>query len=260
MSDQNPTRNQLARMLQQRLESLRASGLDWLPFSSEPISFPILSEEAEAMSEPEVAVDPEERTRHELQVLAEEISGCVRCDNLASTRTQTVFGTGMLNPDLCFIGEAPGADEDAQGEPFVGAAGQLLTNIIGAMGLSREEVYICNTIKCRPPGNRTPRIDEVHNCREYLLRQLELVNPAFLCALGGTAARFLLGIENFSVGRYRQRVLNWNGIPVVVTYHPAYLLPHRSNSQQEIYSKKKLVWDDMKFLLRQMGKPVPGEE
>ena len=193
-----------------------------------------------------------ERRRTELQRLAQVVSGCPRCKQLVSTRTQTVFADGSPGAQLCFIGEAPGADEDAQGVPFVGAAGQLLNKIIAAMGFTREEVYICNIIKCRPPGNRTPLPDEVANCREYLDRQLELAQPRFIVALGGTAATNLLQ-TTLALGKLRGKFHDYKGIPVVVTYHPAYLLPHRAPE------KKKEVWDDMKMLLAKMGRPVPAK-
>jgi DNA polymerase len=161
-----------------------------------------------------------------------------------------VFGVGAVGPELCFIGEAPGADEDAQGEPFVGAAGQLLNRIIAACGMKREDVYICNIIKCRPPGNRTPQADEAANCSEFLIRQLELVKPKYICCLGSTAARYLLN-TTAALGQLRGRFHDYHGIPVLCTYHPAYLLPHRAPQ------KKKDVWDDMKMLLARMGRPVP---
>jgi DNA polymerase len=147
------------------------------------------------------------------------------------------------------IGEAPGADEDRQGEPFVGAAGQLLNRILQACGFRRDEVYICNVIKCRPPGNRTPKPEEAANCREYLDRQIELVRPKFICCLGGTAALHLLGVP--SLARLRGRVHDYQGIPVICTYHPAYLLPHRQPA------KKKEVWEDMQMMLKRMGRPIP---
>jgi uracil-DNA glycosylase len=192
-----------------------------------------------------------DQRRQELQVLAEEVKKCTRCAGLCSTRTQTVFGSGRPGVELCFVGEAPGADEDAQGLPFVGAAGQLLTKIIEACGLKRDDVYICNTLKCRPPGNRTPLPNETANCREYLERQIRLVQPKFICALGGSAANSLLGTSPGGLGKLRGRMHDFKGIPVLVTYHPAYLLPHRSPD------KKKDVWEDMKFLLTQMGRPIP---
>jgi DNA polymerase len=191
-----------------------------------------------------------EQRRQELKVLVDKVCQCARCPELASTRTQTVFGVGQVGAELCFIGEAPGADEDAQGEPFVGAAGQLLDKIIAACKMKREEVYICNIIKCRPPGNRTPLPNEAANCREFLEQQLELIQPKFICALGSTAARYLLNTTQ-GIGQLRGRFHDYRGIPVMCTYHPAYLLPHRSPG------KKKDVWEDMKMLLAKMGRPVP---
>jgi DNA polymerase len=190
-----------------------------------------------------------EQRRQELKMLVEKVCQCALCAELASTRTQTVFGVGQVGAELCFIGEAPGADEDAQGEPFVGAAGQLLDRIIAACKMKREEVYICNIIKCRPPGNRTPLPNEAANCREFLERQLELIQPKFICALGSTAAKYLLSTTQ-GIGQLRGRFHDYRGIPVMCTYHPAYLLPHRSPG------KKKEVWEDMKMLLAKMGRPV----
>src|SRR5436309_14856975 len=190
----------LKRQLHGHLRSLRAAGVEWLPLGSpleatsaaptpdvltapEPVRQLSLLDDAEAPA-PALTLTIEQR-RHALQLLAEEVRPCTKCAELCSTRTQTVFGQGEPGVELCFIGEAPGADEDAQGLPFVGAAGQLLNKIIAACGLKREDVYICNILKCRPPGNRTPLANEAANCREYLDRQLELVQPKFICALGG---------------------------------------------------------------------------
>src|SRR5262249_40270464 len=161
---------------------------------------------------------PEQR-RQELAVLAAEVALCHRCPELVISRTQTVFGVGPVGVELCFVGEAPGADEDAQGEPFVGAAGQLLNKIIAACKFKGEEVYICNTLKCRPPNNRAPLPNESANCRGYLRRQLELVQPKFLCALGTSAAQSLLGTTE-SIGKLRRRFHDFNGIPTICTYHP----------------------------------------
>jgi DNA polymerase len=155
-----------------------------------------------------------------------------------------VFGVGNPNAELCFVGEAPGADEDAQGEPFVGAAGQLLTRIIGAMGLQRSDVYICNVLKCRPPGNRPPEPDEIANCRSFLERQLEIIQPKFICALGAHAAKTLLD-SSLSIGRLRGRFHQYRGIPVLCTYHPAYLL--------RTPEAKKDVWEDIQVLMKEMG-------
>src|SRR5262249_15923261 len=127
--------------------------------------------------------------RHELTVLAQQVAGCSRCPQLFSTRTQTVFGVGPIDPDICFAGEAPGGDEEAKGEAVVGKAGQLLNKIIAACGFTREQVYICNTLKCRPPANRTPLPEERDNCRGFFDRQLALVKPKYIVALGATAAK-----------------------------------------------------------------------
>jgi DNA polymerase len=182
-----------------------------------------------------------------LEVLEQEVAGCTLCGELALARTQTVFGVGNPKARLVFLGEAPGADEDRLGEPFVGRAGQLLNKILAACKLRREDVYILNILKCRPPGNRNPLPDEAANCRRYLDRQLELIGPAFICCLGSVAAQNLLGTTE-SIGRMRGRVLNYKGARVVCTYHPAYLLRNPA--------AKKDAWDDMKFLMREMGTPV----
>jgi DNA polymerase len=186
--------------------------------------------------------------RQALDVLRDRVAGCTRCAELLATRTQTVFGEGPFDPELCFIGEAPGYNEDQQGRPFVGDAGQLLDKIIAACGFTRHEVYICNILRCRPPGNRTPVLTEAQNCREYLDRQLELIRPKYICALGACAAQNLLGTTE-GIGRLRRRFHDYNGIPVLCTYHPAYLL--RSPE------KKRDVWDDMKLLLARMGRTLP---
>jgi DNA polymerase len=174
-----------------------------------------------------------------------EVAGCTRCAELAATRTQTVFGVGNASARLCFFGEAPGADEDRQGEPFVGRAGQLLTDIIQkGMGLRREDVYILNVLKCRPPENRNPLPDEVANCRGYFERQLEIVRPEFICCLGAVAAQNLLGTKA-PIGKLRGKFYDYHGIRVLVTFHPAYLLRNPD--------AKKQVWDDIRMLMREMG-------
>jgi len=254
---------ELGRHARQHLESLRAAGVEWLPLGSPPSvpTAPIPVSEAPApIREPHAeelfaaaaerpALDPEER-RKTLHLLKEEISHCTRCPELAAKRTQTVFGVGRMDPDVCFIGEAPGADEDAQGEPFVGAAGQLLNRIIVACGMKREEVYICNILRCRPPGNRLPLPNEAANCREYLDRTLDLIQPKFICCLGACAAQNLLH-TTLSAGRLRGRFHDYRGTPVLVTFHPAYLLRNPA--------AKRDVWEDMKMLLARMGRPIPGK-
>jgi uracil-DNA glycosylase family 4 len=257
-----PTPEELACQARQHLESLRAAGVEWLP-AAHTAPLPVRPAQAPAtVTAPTLFAAAEgepslEQRRQALELLAEQVSTCSRCSELFCTRTQTVFGQGSPGAELCFIGEAPGADEDAQGLPFVGPAGQLLNKIIAACGLKREEVYIGNILKCRPPGNRTPRADEAANCREYLERQLELVAPKFICTLGGCAAQNLLQTTQ-SLGRLRGRFHDYKGIPVLCTYHPAYLLPHRSPDKQTELERKKAVWEDMKLLLARMGRPVPA--
>jgi uracil-DNA glycosylase len=252
------TVNELRQQLLTRLRHLRGAGVDWLP-NAPPLeaAAPLPSEAAptDASAFDIVAEAPAprlslEERRLSLQTLVEDVRACTRCTDLAAARTQTVFGDGPLDVELCFVGEAPGADEDAQGVPFVGAAGQLLNRIIAASGFKREEVYICNILKCRPPGNRTPLADEAHNCRDFLDRQLALVQPKYIVALGGCAATNLLQ-TTLSIGKLRGRFHDYHGIPVMVTYHPAFLLPHRSPHM------KGEVWNDMKMLLQKMGRPVP---
>ncbi len=182
-----------------------------------------------------------------LAVLQDQVRGCTRCAELASTRTQTVFGVGDPRARLCFLGEAPGADEDRTGEPFVGRAGQLLTRIIEACGMTRDEVYILNVLKCRPPGNRNPLLEESHNCRSYLLRQFDLIQPEFICCLGAVAAQNLLQTTT-TIGRLRGKLHDWRGVKVACTYHPAYLLRNPA--------AKTETWEDMKFLMAAMGRPI----
>jgi DNA polymerase len=167
---------------------------------------------------------------------------------LVASRTQTVFGVGDPLAKVCFFGEAPGADEDAAGEPFVGRAGQLLNKIIEAITLKRENVYILNVLKCRPPGNRPPADDEIANCRGYFERQLEIIRPQYIVCLGATAAKALLQTP-WSIGRLRGKFHDYQGSKVLATYHPAYLLRNPA--------AKADVWDDMKLLMHDMGIEVP---
>jgi uracil-DNA glycosylase family 4 len=184
--------------------------------------------------------DREER----LKAIAARVAVCTRCQELASARTQTVFGVGNPEAEIMFLGEAPGADEDRQGEPFVGAAGQLLNRILEASQLKRTDVYICNILRCRPPGNRNPLPDEAANCREYLDGQIEIIDPDYIVCLGSVAAKNLLGLTE-SIGKLRGRMLQYGRAKVVCTYHPAYLLRNPA--------AKKDVWEDMKFLMRDRG-------
>jgi DNA polymerase len=243
------------------LQRLGSAGIEWLPegppliVSRSPDTGGSPGDSTSALSEVPLAASSTElsleQRRQALQVLAEEVKGCTRCAELCATRTQIVFGDGPPGVELCFVGEAPGAEEDAQGLPFVGPAGQLLNRIIAGCGLRREDVYICNILRCRPPGNRTPLPNEAANCRGFLERQLELVQPKFICALGGCAATNLLQ-TTLSIGKLRGRFHDYKGIPVLVTYHPAFLLPHRNPGA------KREVWEDMKLLLKRMGRTVPS--
>jgi DNA polymerase len=171
-----------------------------------------------------------------LQVVRDEMGDCQRC-KLAPSRKNLVYGVGNPDADLVFVGEAPGADEDAQGEPFVGKAGQLLTKMIEAMGYSRADVYICNVLKCRPPGNRNPEPDEVASCEPFLKRQLAAIRPRMIVALGKFAAQCLLR-DDTPITRLRGGFRSYEGIPLMPTLHPAYLLRDPS--------KKKLAWEDLK--------------
>jgi uracil-DNA glycosylase len=171
-----------------------------------------------------------------LKVLRDDIGDCQRC-KLAGGRTNLVFGVGNPNADLVFVGEAPGADEDARGEPFVGKAGQLLTKMIEAMGYRREDVYICNVLKCRPPGNRNPEPDEVQTCEPFLKRQLAAIRPRMIVALGKFAVQCLLR-DDSPISRLRGNFRTYEGIPLMPTFHPAYLLRDPS--------KKKPAWEDLK--------------
>ena len=188
-------------------------------------------------------VDPSQKPS-ELAVIQQEVAECMKCEELCHRRTQTVFGVGDPSTRLVFVGEGPGADEDRQGEPFVGAAGQLLDKIIGACKLSRHDVYILNTVKCRPPGNRNPNPTELSNCWGYAERQLEVIQPEFICCLGSVAARTVLNTTQ-SIGKLRRKFHSYRGSKVLVTYHPAYLL--------RTPSAKKHVWEDMKLLMAEMG-------
>lgn len=244
-----------------RLESLAMAGVEQLPRVGRPAQA--------TLAEPETSEDPVPRKQPPsetlfdapadlaepaggepvspaatLEILQQEVAGCTLCQELASTRTQTVFGVGNPRARLCFMGEAPGADEDRTGEPFVGRAGQLLTKIIEACHLTRDDVYILNVLKCRPPGNRNPTPQESANCKQYLRRQLELIAPEFICCLGAVAAQNLLQTSE-SIGRLRGRVHTYRGIKVVCTYHPAYLLRNPS--------AKRPCWEDMQMLMAQMG-------
>jgi len=186
-------------------------------------------------------VQPQPQPAESLEVIREDIGDCQRCQ-LCRSRTRIVFGAGSPRARLMFIGEGPGQEEDRAGEPFVGAAGQLLTRIIAAIKLSREEVYIANVVKCRPPDNRTPAPEEIATCSPFLRRQILSIRPLFICTLGGCAAQSLLGTTE-PISRLRGRLYGYEGIRVLPTFHPAYLLRNPE--------KKRAVWDDMKLLMKE---------
>jgi len=194
--------------------------------------------------EPEVgAVVPAEERAAALQMIREDLGNCTRCA-LHKGRNTIVYGVGNPAARLMFVGEGPGADEDAQGLPFVGRAGQLLNNMIAAMGLTREECYIANVVKCRPPGNRTPEPEEANTCSPFLFRQIDVVRPQVLVALGATAATYLLGARQPLAG-LRGRVHAFRGMSLIVTYHPAFLL--RDPRQ------KKEAWGDLQIAMKELG-------
>ncbi len=173
-----------------------------------------------------------------------QVKACRKCLDIVDFRRQTVFGVGSMRPAVCFMGEAPGADEDRLGEPFVGRAGQLLTKIIAAMKMRREDVYILNALKCRPPQNRTPVPEEIENCRHFVEAQLDILQPKYIVCLGAVSVRSILQ-SNLSIGRLRGRFHQYRGARVVVTYHPSYLLRNED--------AKRLVWEDMQMLMRELG-------
>ena len=184
-----------------------------------------------------------------LTAIRDDIGDCTRCKLHTQGRTQVVFGVGNPSADLMFVGEAPGADEDIQGIPFVGRAGQLLTKMIEAMGFKRDEVYIANVLKCRPPGNRNPEPDEIATCEPFLFRQLASIQPKVVIALGAFAARTLLQTQD-PISRLRGRVFDYRGVKLIPTFHPSFLL--RSPGY------KREAWDDLKKALALLGREIPG--
>ncbi|MEK7866919.1 MAG: uracil-DNA glycosylase [Planctomycetota bacterium] len=207
--------------LRERLELELAGGLDVLPRGKRPVAAPAPVDAARpAASVRKLPIHPPADTP--LGKVCEEALGCTRC-KLAKTRTQVVFGVGNPKSILMFVGEAPGGDEDAQGEPFVGRAGQLLTKLLGEAGLTRQEVYIANVLKCRPPGNRPPEADEVAQCTTWLRKQLELIRPKLLCALGNPSLKFFLGADK-RIMQARGRFYPTDSFLVFPTLHPSYLL------------------------------------
>lgn len=209
-----------------------------------PVSF-------DALAPLPVEIVPAERRAAALEAVRAEIGDCTRCPLAYAGRHTIVFADGDPNARLMFVGEGPGADEDAQGLPFVGKAGQLLNNMITAIGLRREEVYIANIVKCRPPGNRTPEFAEASTCSQFLLKQIDIVRPQVIVALGATAATYLLGVRQ-SLGSLRGRWHSTRGAKVAVTYHPAFLL--RDPRQ------KGEAWKDLQMVMAELGLKPPAKK
>ncbi len=215
-----------------------------LPGETVPSSAPSLDPQAKAAA---------------FAALRERALACVKCPHLASSRKTVVFGVGSIDAQLMFVGEAPGADEDEQGEPFVGKAGQLLTKIIQATGLQRADVYIGNILKCRPDtpgqsaGNRKPTTDEMATCIPYLHEQIDLIRPKVLVALGATAVEGLLG-KTIGITKLRGTWKTYRGIPLMPTYHPAYLL------RNQAMSEKRKVWEDMLAVMEKLGMPISEKQ
>ncbi len=232
-------------ILLQQLRSLRCAGLTHLPHGSLPEQLPPQPPQAtEAPMSPREISLPVGDQLQQLTVLSERVSGCTRCQELAETRTQTVYGVGDPDARVLFLGEAPGADEDRQGIPFVGRAGQLLDKIIEASQLVRDEIYICNILKCRPPGNRNPAPEEAEACREHLDAQIAVVDPEYIVCWGAVAAQNLLGVTT-PIGKLRGEFHEHGQAKVLCTYHPSYLLRNPP--------MKKQVWEDMQLLMAEMG-------
>ncbi len=218
-----------------------------MPSNRAALAVSIVEEDLFAAPKPEGGVaDPVQA----LRLIREDLGDCTRCRLHKQGRKQIVFGVGNPNAELMFIGEAPGADEDQQGEPFVGRAGQLLNNMIKAMGLRREDVYIANIIKCRPPGNRTPERDECDTCSPFLMRQIAAIQPKVIVALGAVAAKTLLAI-NAPMAELRGRWYDFRGTKLAVTYHPAFLL--RDPRQ------KKETWKDLQIVMKELGLAIPAK-
>ena len=214
--------------------------------------------EKQSLPELKPALDPQAKAAA-FDDLRRRAMACVKCSHLAAARRNVVFGVGNINAQLMFVGEAPGADEDAQGEPFVGKAGQLLTKIIETMGLTRDSVYIGNILKCRPDtpgqsaGNRKPTPEEMKTCIPFLHEQIDLIQPKVLVALGATAVEGLLG-RTIGITRLRGNWQTYRGIPLMPTYHPAYLLRNAA------LSEKRRVWEDMLQVMEKLGMPISEKQ
>ena len=237
----------LKKGLNDYLEILQMAGVSEIPFEIIPLKNGTIESE---MSKKKETVPTEDRHLL-LKQVAEKVAKCKKCPELVANRTKTVFGAGNPHSELVFLGEAPGADEDKQGIPFVGRAGKLLTDIITqGMKLKREDVYICNILRCRPPGNRNPSSDEAEKCSVFLNQTLDIIKPKYIFCLGSIAATNLFQTD-LTIGKLRGKVHDYRGIQVVCTYHPAYLLRNPP--------AKTATWEDVKLLMKIMGLPIPGK-
>ncbi len=229
------------------LRSLAEEGIEEIYLETLRLPVPV-KQAVQTVTEP--MADDAFSLKDELLSLRTKAMQCTLCQELAGKRQHVVFGSGNMKAELMFVGEAPGADEDEQGLPFVGRAGQLLTKIIESIGLTRRQVFIANVLKCRPPQNRQPKPDEIQNCQPFLIRQIELIRPKVICALGTFAAQTLLKTDQ-SIGRIRGQfkelpIAHIPGVKVIATYHPAYLLRSPEG--------KKDVWEDMKMIKKELEK------
>jgi uracil-DNA glycosylase len=218
--------------VQSYLEMLKTSGLDFIHLNSEAVAQPQVHKKA-------------------LLDLQDTVTSCTKCSELTRVRKSVVFGSGSAQAELVFVGEAPGHEEDLQGLPFVGRAGQLLTKIIESIGLIRQNVFICNVLKCRPPGNRNPLPEEIQNCEPYLFKQIELIQPKVICALGTFAAQTLLKTTS-SISSLRGRFHEFRGARLICTFHPAYLLRNPED--------KRKTWEDMKMIRAELARLNSGSE
>jgi DNA polymerase len=238
--------------------SLRSSRREEAPSSKSEIEMSLLTSAATDNLPASVPLDPQAKAAA-FAALRERALACVKCPHLASSRKNVVFGVGSIDAQLMFVGEAPGADEDEQGEPFVGKAGQLLTKIIQATGLGRADVYIANILKCRPDtpgqsaGNRKPTSDEMATCIPYLHEQIDLIRPKVIMALGATAVEGLLG-KTLGITKLRGTWKTYRGTPLMPTYHPAYLL------RNQAMSEKRKVWEDMLAVMEKLEMPISEKQ
>lgn len=243
-----------AASLREYLQGLQESGLDGIPVAqSGSMADAQVAPAAGVRIAPPTAEPLDELQHHEsLDKIRKDLGECQRC-KLGKTRKNLVFGVGNPKARLVFVGEGPGADEDRQGEPFVGEAGKVLNRIISAMGFKREDVYICNVVKCRPPGNRDPEQEEIEACSSFMLRQVRSINPEVIVALGKFASQTLLGTKE-PISKLRGKFRDFHGTPLMPTYHPSFLLRKQGEGSMGAFWE---VWDDMVQVLRLLKLPVP---